>query len=59
MKSRQQIAKCIGRLGTDSAFEVFAKAKKLEQAGGKIILLGIGQPDFRTPENIVEAACKA
>ena len=29
MKSRQQIAKCIGRLGTDSAFEVFAKAKKL------------------------------
>ncbi|MCH2677730.1 MAG: aminotransferase class I/II-fold pyridoxal phosphate-dependent enzyme, partial [Alphaproteobacteria bacterium] len=59
MKSRQQIAKCIERLGTDSAFEVFAKAKKLEQAGEKIIHLGIGQPDFRTPENIVEAACKA
>ena len=59
MKNKQQLAKCIKRLETDSAFEVFAKAKKLEDAGKKIIHLGIGQPDFQTPKHIVEAACRA
>jgi aspartate aminotransferase len=44
------------RLGTESAFEVLARAKALEAAGGKIIHLEIGQPDFPTPEHIVEAA---
>jgi aspartate/methionine/tyrosine aminotransferase len=47
------------RLGTESAFEVLARAQKLAQAGQSIINLGIGQPDFPTPENIVAAAQKA
>jgi aspartate/methionine/tyrosine aminotransferase len=49
----------MGRLGTESAFEVLARAKALEAQGRSIINLGIGQPDFRTPEHIVEAAIKA
>ncbi|MCZ6598400.1 MAG: pyridoxal phosphate-dependent aminotransferase [Planctomycetota bacterium] len=46
-------------LGTESAFEIMARAKALEAEGKDIINLGIGAPDFHTPENIVEAACKA
>ncbi len=49
----------MSRLGTESAFEVLARAKKLEAEGRDIINLGIGAPDFRTPENIVEAGRKA
>ncbi len=49
----------MSRLGTESAFEVLARAKALEGEGRDIINLGIGQPDFTTPENIVEAAIKA
>jgi len=49
----------MSRLGTESAFDVLAKAKRLEEAGRDIINLGIGQPDFATPPNIVEAAVKA
>lgn len=52
-------ADAIGRLGTESAFEVLARAKALETAGKSIINLGIGQPDFQTPEHIVEAAVQA
>ena len=47
------------RLGTESAFEVFAKAKRLETQGRSVIHLEIGQPDFKTPVNICEAACQA
>ena len=54
-----KIAQSFSRLGTESAFEVLAKAKKLESEGQKIINLGIGQPDFRTPQHIVEAGKKA
>ena len=54
-----QLAERMGRLGTESAFEVLARAKRLEFEGRDIINLGIGQPDFRTPEHIVEAADKA
>ena len=53
------IASAISRLGTESAFEVLAKAQTLEQKGMDVINLGIGAPDFKTPENIVEAGCKA
>jgi aspartate/methionine/tyrosine aminotransferase len=53
------IASAISRLGTESAFEVLAKAQSLEQKGMDVINLGIGAPDFKTPENIVEAGCKA
>ena len=49
----------IGRIGTESAFEVLARAKALEAQGRSIINLGIGQPDFQTPGHIVEAAVKA
>jgi aspartate/methionine/tyrosine aminotransferase len=47
------------RIGTESAFEVLARAKALEDQGRSIINLGIGQPDFQTAEHIVEAAVKA
>ncbi|MBT5773952.1 MAG: aminotransferase class I/II-fold pyridoxal phosphate-dependent enzyme, partial [Dehalococcoidia bacterium] len=44
------------RLGTETAFEVLARANALAAEGRSIINLGIGQPDFRTPDHIVEAA---
>ncbi|QDC08098.1 pyridoxal phosphate-dependent aminotransferase [Oceanicola sp. D3] len=47
------------RLGTESAFEVLARAGKLAAEGRSIINLGIGQPDFQTPAHIVEAGIKA
>ena len=54
-----QLAAAMSRLGTESAFEVLARATRLAHAGKSIINLGIGQPDFPTPPNIVEAAVKA
>ena len=47
------------QLGTETAFEVLARAKALEAQGRSIINLGIGQPDFQTPAHIVAAALKA
>jgi aspartate aminotransferase len=47
------------RLGEENAFAVLARANALAASGRDIINLGIGQPDFRTPEHIVEAAVKA
>lgn len=52
-------AESLTRLGTESAFVVLARAGKLAAEGRDIINLGIGQPDFRTPEHIVEAGIKA
>ena len=49
----------IDHLGTESAFEVLAKANALAASGKRIINLSIGQPDFPTPANIVEAGRKA
>jgi aspartate aminotransferase len=49
----------VNHLGTESAFEVLAKANALATAGKSIINLSIGQPDFPTPANIVEAGRKA
>jgi aspartate/methionine/tyrosine aminotransferase len=46
-------------LGTETAFEVLAKAKALEKQGRSIVHLEIGEPDFDTPNNIKEAAIKA
>ena len=46
-------------LGTETAFSVLARANKLAEQGKEIINLGIGQPDFLTPEHIVEAGIKA
>jgi aspartate/methionine/tyrosine aminotransferase len=49
----------MARLGTETAFEVLVKAKALEAQGRDIIHLEIGEPDFDTPGNIIEAGCDA
>ena len=54
-----QLAKRMTRLGTETAFEVLVKAKALEAQGCEIIHLEIGEPDFDTPANIIEAGCDA
>ena len=54
-----KLAASLNRLGTESAFSVLAEAKKLEAAGNPMIHLGLGQPDFKTPKHVVEAAKKA
>ena len=49
----------MGRLGTESAFEVLGMARALEAEGRKVIHLEIGEPDFDTPAHISEAAARA
>ena len=51
-----RLARRMDRLGTESAFEVLAKAKALEQSGREIVHLEIGEPDFDTPAHISAAA---
>ena len=53
------LADSLNRLGTETAFEVLARAGELAAQGKDIINLGIGQPDFKTPPHIVEAAIRA
>jgi aspartate/methionine/tyrosine aminotransferase len=53
------LAQRMSRLGTETAFEVLNKARALEQSGKKIIHLEIGEPDFDTPANVVEAGIDA
>jgi len=53
------LANRMSLLGTETAFEVLARAKALEAEGRSVINLGIGQPDFPTPGHIVEAGRKA
>src|SRR6202034_2223363 len=54
-----RLARRMARLGTESAFEVLARAKALEAAGQKIIHLEIGEPDFPTAAHVMEAAVEA
>jgi aspartate aminotransferase len=54
-----ELASSLGRLGTETAFEVLARAKALEAEGREIIHLQIGEPDFDTPSHIVEAGTRA
>ncbi|MCG8692419.1 MAG: pyridoxal phosphate-dependent aminotransferase [Minwuiales bacterium] len=54
-----KLADRMNHLGTESAFEVLARANALAAQGKSIINLGIGQPDFSTPENVVEAGRQA
>ncbi len=54
-----KLAENLKRLGTETAFTVLAEAKKLEATGRPMIYLGLGQPDFKTPKHIVDAAKKA
>ncbi len=56
---KELLASRMSNLGTETAFEVLAKAKKLEASGKEIIHLEIGEPDFDTPKNIVRAGIKA
>ena len=51
-----RLAKSFARLGTETAFEVLARARALEAQGRKIVHLEIGEPDFDTPANIRDAA---
>ena len=57
--SNYQISENMLNLGTENAFLVLARAAELERQGHDVINLGIGQPDFKTADNIVEAAVKA
>jgi len=54
-----RLAERMDRLGTESAFEVLVRARALEAAGREVIHLEIGEPDFPTAPNIVEAAAEA
>jgi len=49
-----KLAKNLERLGTESAFSVLAEAKKLEAQGKPMIHLGLGQPDFKTPNMLLK-----
>ncbi len=54
-----RLAQSMNRLGTETAFEVLARARALEAQGREVVHLEIGEPDFDTPSNVVEAAVKA
>src|SRR6201982_2795178 len=54
-----QLARRMSRLGTETAFEVLNKARALERQGKSIIHLEIGEPDFDTPSNVIEAGVDA
>jgi aspartate aminotransferase len=54
-----KLAKRMSRLGTETAFEVLVRARALEAKGKDIIHLEIGEPDFDTPSNVIEAGVKA
>ena len=54
-----RLAKRMSRLGTESAFQVLSRARELERQGKSIIHLEIGEPDFATPANVINAAVNA
>lgn len=54
-----RLAARMSRLGTETAFEVLAKARALEATGRSVVHLEIGEPDFDTPKNVVEAGVEA
>src|ERR1700734_1663533 len=54
-----KLAQRMSRLGTETAFEVLNKAKALERQGKDIVHLEIGEPDFDTPKNVVDAGIDA
>jgi aspartate aminotransferase len=58
-QSELRLAQRMSRLGTETAFEVLVKARALEKQGRDIVHLEIGEPDFDTPANIVEAGISA
>src|SRR5512134_2415733 len=54
-----RLADRMAGLGTETAFEVLAKARELERQGRSIVHLEIGEPDFDTPDHIKDAALRA
>ena len=54
-----RLASRMNRLGTETAFEVLSRARSLEQLGRNIIHLEIGEPDFDTPQHIIDEATQA
>jgi aspartate aminotransferase len=58
-QSELRLARRMERLGTETAFEVLVKARALEAKGRDIVHLEIGEPDFDTPRNIIDAATNA
>lgn len=59
VQSELRLADRMRRLGTETAFEVLERARRLEAQGKHIIHLEIGEPDFDTPSNVIQAATKA
>jgi len=55
----ERIADAVARLGSESAFEVLARAKALEAQGKRVVHMEIGEPDFETPSHIKEAGINA
>src|SRR3979490_1467340 len=58
-QSELRLARRMARLGTETAFEVLVKARALEAKGRDIVHLEIGEPDFDTPRNVIDAGVKA
>ncbi len=54
-----KLANRMSRLGTETAFEVLVRARALEAQGRDIVHLEVGEPDFDTPANVIEAGCEA
>jgi aspartate aminotransferase len=59
MEGLMELARRMSRLGTETAFEVLARARELERQGREVIHLEIGEPDFDTPENVIMAGVRA
>jgi len=59
LEDKMRLAQRMAHLGTETAFEVLARAKQLEKEGKEIVHLEIGEPDFNTPQNITDAAIEA
>jgi aspartate/methionine/tyrosine aminotransferase len=57
--SAQRICDAVSRLGSESAFEVLARARAIEATGRRVVHMEIGEPDFDTPDHIKEAGIKA
>ena len=56
---KYMLAKRMANLGTETAFEVLARAKELEAGGKDVVHLEIGEPDFDTPDNVIDKAVEA
>ncbi len=54
-----KLASRMSRLGTETAFEVLVRARALEAQGRDVVHLEVGEPDFDTPRNVIEAGCEA